>query len=102
MRIGVRRGTLCTAALGALAALSPATAVGAETVAPSPVAGHHASTQHHQAPVGTLCIIICLGGGGGGGGGGTSTPELPSGALVGIGLLPPLVAFGIVRRRRNR
>jgi hypothetical protein len=33
--------------------------------------------------------------------GGTSTPELPSGALIVVGLVPPLIVRAVWRRRRR-
>jgi hypothetical protein len=42
------------------------------------------------------------GGSGGGQGQGTATPELPSGVLFGIGLLPLLAGLLVVWRRRRR
>ena len=56
-------------------------------------------------PIGCGIPILCTNppnpGSPGGTSGGTSTPELPSAALVGIGLIPPLLV-GAVWRRRNR
>jgi hypothetical protein len=85
-------------ALGMLAALSPSTVVAGEA---GDAHGAHAQTLHATAPLGglqicvpPLIVINCTPQG-------SSTTELPSGALLAVGLVPPL-ALGWMWRRRRR
>src|ERR1700751_803652 len=82
------------------ALLGSSTAASAAPLVPD----HHAVvTQQHAPLAGGLCLPTFITSGcstGGGTTGGTSTPELPSAALVGIGLIPPLLGGGVWRGGR--
>ena len=80
-------------ALGMLAALSPS-AVSAVERGPGSATQAQVRHQHSTPPVACIAGIL--------GCNGTSTPELPSGALVGIGLIPPVVLGLMIGRRRRR
>ena len=88
----MKGSTASAAVLGALLALSPSPAIAGHRDSPSaphltvnagPVQQAHVPLAKKPDP-------------------GTSTIEMPSAALVGIGLIPPLALVAIRRRRRKR
>ena len=90
---------------GAIAAsMGAALLVSSPTASAATLAPDHHPVAMQQAPTALLgiCIWNCTPPTGGSGStGGTSTPELPSAALFGIGLIPPVIV-GAWWRRRHR
>jgi hypothetical protein len=116
MNRAIRGSVYCSAAVGTLLALAPSSALAVQASA-----SHRqtlAGVQHGAPPAPVLVIPLaasncvdfgvfhfCFPGGDpgkGNKGGGTATPELPSAALVTVGLIPPFVLALIRRRRRGR